>query len=591
MLNKFKPIILKEFSKVIEEGNLGSYRWGVKMFDIAIDAADDVVKAQHKGLQRIISRARVIGEDGLGRKINETEIAELTKNVMQSSNIRLRSSVRRLWVSLPKPFEEEEDTGFPFSFYPSDHNSDSDSDFDEACGDKRSFWTQEVTAISEERFLGLKRDGKYSLLGNCSFKFADSGTIHDCILGFRARMLNKFRPIIIKEFNRIIEEGELSSYDWRSISIELFKAAMAAAKDVVKAQRNGLQRIISRVIVVGEDGEGRKINQDEIAELTRNVMQASNWRLREFVRRLWMDLPKPSDGASTAGTSTEAGTSGVASTSETSTEVSAAGTSVVATTSGSSAGGSSSVRLPLNLVEEDMLEFNSIMEEFSTSFEPVVCEVIDSMMEEMDIHSHGFDFDYILSKIAPVVSKRRYRFFTEGGFSARALSLLSRSRVMTADGSRITTDAERAEILNLSMTIITKGIDNFVGSYVSALLSSVAPVSRSEPSSKPSQLVEGAEEEGKGKSKAKGEKRRREEEYSDGVPAKFGSMLVHSEFNEDLDGMISEHIGSLREDVRSIRVDLESGYPHLTVEVRRDAMQEQSRVASDRLLSEFMGRV
>ncbi|WP_175330453.1 hypothetical protein, partial [Candidatus Ichthyocystis hellenicum] len=355
---------------------------------------------------------------------------------------------------------------------------------------------------------------------------------------------------------------------------ELFKIALEAAKVVVDDQREALKKIISEVKLIYDDGAKRKIKRKEKVDLHKSIMQTSNKRLRDVSRDLWLSLVK-GDLASTREVSTEAGISG--------------SSSAVASTSETSVGGSSSVRLPLNLVEEDMLEFNSIMEEFSTSFEPVICEVIGSMIEEMDIHSHNFD--YILSKIAPVVSERRYKFFTEGGFSARAISLLSRSRVMTADGSRVTTDAERAEILNLSMTIITKGIDNFVGSYVSALLSSVAPVSRSESISEPSQLVEGVEEEGKGKSKAKGEKRRREEESSDGVPAKFGSMRVHSEFNEDLDGMISEHIGSLREDVRSIRVDLESGYPHLTVEVRRDAMQEQSRVASDRLLSEFMGRV
>ncbi|WP_139057626.1 hypothetical protein, partial [Candidatus Ichthyocystis hellenicum] len=429
-------------------------------------------------------------------------------------------------------------------------------------------------------------------------EFKVSAEVFDKVMKVRSDNLVAFKEKATEKFSAIIKEGRVNT-EWDT---ELFKIALEAAKAAVDNQRDALKKIVSETKMIDDNGVKRKIKREEKAELHKRIMQTSNTRLRDVSRNLWVSLVK-GDLASTSGTSTEVGTAGTAavvgtsetsaggSTSGMSAEVSIAGTVAVASTSGASAVGSPSVRLPLNLVEEDMLEFNSIMEEFSTSFEPVVCEVIDSMMEEMDIHSHSFDFDYILSKIAPVVSKRRYRFFTEGGFSARALSLLSRSRVMTADGSRITTDAERAEILNLSMTIIAKGIDNFVGSYVSALLSSVAPVSRSESISEPSQLVEGVEEEGKGKSKAKGEKRRREEESSDGVPAKFGSMRVHSEFNEDLDGMISEHIGSLREDVRSIRVDLESGYPHLTVEVRRDAMQEQSRVASDRLLSEFMGRV
>ncbi|WP_139057288.1 hypothetical protein, partial [Candidatus Ichthyocystis hellenicum] len=304
MLKKMKPIVLEKFNKIINERSLGSYEWGFIPFNAAVEAVNDIVNAQRNGLQRIISRVRVIGEDGVGREINQAEIVELTENVMRASNIRLRESFRKLWKDLPKPSDEDSigTTGFPFSLYPSDHDSDPDSDFDEVCGKKRSFLTQEVVAEIDQSFASkYKAKGKFSLLGNCSFKFADSGTIHDCILGFRARMLNKFRPIIIKEFNRIREEEELSSYDWRSISTKLFSAAMEAAKDVVKAQRNGLQRIISKVRVIGEDGLDREINQDEIAELTENVMRASNWRLRELVRRLWMDLPEPSDEASTAG--------------------------------------------------------------------------------------------------------------------------------------------------------------------------------------------------------------------------------------------------------------------------------------------------
>ncbi len=222
-----------------------------------------------------------------------------------------------------------------------------------------------------------------------------------------------------------------------------------------------------------------------------------------------------------------------------------------------------------------MLEFNSVMGDFYTSFELVLCETIGSLLEEVDIHSHGCNLDYILSKIAPILSERRYKFFTDGGFSARVLSLLSRSRVITADGSRITTDGERAKILDLSMNVLRGGIDSFVTRYVIVLLSSVTPVSRSGSAQSVEVVVEG----GEGKSKSKGEKRRREEVVSDVVPARFGSMLVRREFNDDLARMISEHTANFREVVRSIVVDL-SGYPHLTVEARRNAMYEQSRAAN-----------
>ncbi|WP_242645176.1 hypothetical protein, partial [Candidatus Ichthyocystis hellenicum] len=187
-------------------------------------------------------------------------------------------------------------------------------------------------------------------------------------------------------------------------------------------------------------------------------------------------------------------------------------TTAVASVSGTSTEAGSALRSSLlNLMERDMLEFNSINEDFIACFEPILCELINNNLL-LGIDTGQFDLGSILSNIRPIVYEVKTSYFFEKGFAARIESILSRALIVLPSGSRVMTYAEKVAFIISSMSGVNERIDNFSSDYISALINSDLPTSRDEPAQS-SSLGTGEVEEGS-KGKGKGKKRKaRDEDY------------------------------------------------------------------------------
>ncbi|WP_242645205.1 hypothetical protein, partial [Candidatus Ichthyocystis hellenicum] len=438
--------------------------------------------------------------------------------------------------------------------------------------------------------------GAHSVIGKCSFNLINGEILARELIKLRTEKINLLRPIVFKEFYRIIMEGSLTRHDWSYISDDLFSTAVGASVEIMDNLFEGLEKIISRARVVGNGGMKRKMKRKEKVELTKNVMIASNRGLRDAVRRLWVKVCAKYN----------------------------------------------SLKLPSNMAETDKLKLVSIVGEFVLSFEPIIREVVNSMLSGMDTRS--LSLDCISSKITPILRERMNSSFIEGGFYARVTSLLSESLMITPHGSRIATSWEADKIAKLAVRITSEGVDEFAAIYIGELVGSVTPastdgshhtveadqrrgfsgegdsnvagpsgysvaagpsggsvaagISGSPDESSRSSLVIGKGK-GKDKGKGKGKKRKIDDapdvafagDRPDIVRSEYGSIPVSSGFNNDISGMVSEHLRYTFSVFEGIRVKLEEGNNYATYDEFLDDMRMQSREASANIISEFMDRV
>ncbi|WP_092486884.1 hypothetical protein [Candidatus Ichthyocystis hellenicum] len=434
----FRPIVLKELYRVMREGILDSYEWSVvseKIFSISVEAAKEIIDSQHEALKKIISEARVICDDGVERKVKRREKIEITKSVMQSSNKRLREVVRLLWKNITAGSKISGAVNFGKLYAVANKNPDT--------------------------------KGKYSMFGKCKFRLSEDFFCQ--VTKIRSEKLVLFKPIVLKEFDKVMREGILDSYEWSVVSEKLFSIAVEATKEIIDSQRKALKKVISEACVICDDGVARKIKRKEKIEITKSVMQSSNKRLREVARLLWKNIT-----AGNRSKSPSAVNFGKPSILDNSSEA-----PVVDGTDRNFVTDDSNLRFSLvDLRKEDRLEFECITGEFIRYFKPILCEIINPLLS--DAYTPSSELKSILAKIKPAIYKRKVDCFIQNGFAARVESLLSRALIVMPSGNRVMTYNEKDKFLMSSMVGVNESIDVFTSEYVSSLISSAVPISKDE---------------------------------------------------------------------------------------------------------------
>ncbi|WP_092486887.1 hypothetical protein [Candidatus Ichthyocystis hellenicum] len=147
-----------------------------------------------------------------------------------------------------------------------------------------------ILVLVKYQVSGRGFNGSNSGLGGCSFKLSDPKGFSRKVTELRSKKMALFRPVVLEEFVKVIQERSLVSFNWADISGKMFRIAVGAASDIVDDQYRGLKSIISEAHIIDSQGVERKIERKEKNELAKIVMKSSNTALKSATRRLWLDL-------------------------------------------------------------------------------------------------------------------------------------------------------------------------------------------------------------------------------------------------------------------------------------------------------------
>ncbi|CUT17707.1 MULTISPECIES: hypothetical protein [Candidatus Ichthyocystis] len=432
-----------------------------------------------------------------------------------------------------------------------------------------------INSDKEEKrmFLGTRRggnksslpkvrfEGKYSMSGKCGFRLDKQFNLK--FTSVKTDNLVLFRALVRRKFEGIIASGIIGSLNWYDVSERLLSVAMEEAREIVDNTYRLLRSIVSEARIVCDDGRERDLVGVEKVILNKNVMASANKKFKDTTRSLWRDVSKSTKSRDLS-------------------------SDVVL-----------EVLLP-DLSEADRSGLSVIEDEFTRNFEPVVCETISTMLSGVDVTSSGLEC--LLNEITPILSERRISFLIENGFLSSAVSLLSRAMVVKSCSSRVITDNEKYKILVVYVRNITKRVDVFISSYLSSLIGSGVTTSSG---GVPSRVSETVNYDGSAASyssniisnRALGRTSVRKRNYYihnldyDVVPSRFGSVRVCSEFNDDINSMISEHLSFLSVIVRFVRTNTSSELSHLSPGYMRDFINKNLGTISSNALSEFIDKV
>ncbi|WP_092486268.1 hypothetical protein [Candidatus Ichthyocystis hellenicum] len=389
--------------------------------------------------------------------------------------------------------------------------------------------------------------GKYSMSGQCGFKLDEKFNLN--LMNIRADKLIFFRLTVRRKFKEIVEKSSFGDFDWSDISEKLLRIAVDETKEIIDNTYKLLKKIVLEARVVCDDGTERKLVGVEKLILNRNVMAYVNKKFKDTTRALWKDV-----------------TRNVAKSNYFLDTVTVLGVSLS------------------DLREEDRSELNAIEEEFIRKFEPILCETIKILLSGIDLTLSSLEC--VLTELKLTLNEKKVSFFVENGYYYKVISLLSRAIIIKSSVSRLLADDEKDKLLKLYIDDIAKNVDAFVARYVGSLVNPDLSV-----------------QEGLSTDKVEDKGKKRVDKYSSSVgsglcsengsdfyvvPARFGSINVCREFNDDLNRMISDHLGCLSVIVRSIRTSLESEICNPIGDSIRCSINKQSKLASDDYLSKFM---
>ncbi|WP_092486342.1 hypothetical protein [Candidatus Ichthyocystis hellenicum] len=239
-------------------------------------------------------------------------------------------------------------------------------------------------------------------------------------------IVNKYSEMI-KEKYRFNDDSIVSLCSWKKISKKVFPIISEEISPIIENERMKIGNMLlkSRVDVFPSDSSGvaritREPTLEERSDILETIMESVIKQSMRNFRVMWnMVIKLPSLGLG-------------------------------------------------DMSEVHRLELDSIKLEFIGSLKPVVDEVVDSLLLDLDISLSGLDD--MNHNAYSILFERSRNLFSDGGFFSRIELLLSDTRVVDESGNdRCITDKEKKCLLKKFMNMIDADIDCLIKKRISKL--------------------------------------------------------------------------------------------------------------------------
>ncbi|WP_092483977.1 hypothetical protein [Candidatus Ichthyocystis hellenicum] len=230
-----------------------------ELYPVAMDSIGLIIDEQHKELDKILSKSRVINvttNDSYSlviRKITDGEKDGVMLRIKEFIRHRLRFSFREVWVSITK-----------ISRYGYKEVS-------------KNFYENDTDGA----FFGIR------------LRYSDSMEIFRVRRKYSSRIrrqvYNKFYEIL-KNGHKFDDDSTIGKFAWSRVSKNLFPIAYNEIKPIIGDENKVLKEIISRARVVVNYEFDREITSKEKSVVLRNIIKLVSRELKNLFRRTWISV-------------------------------------------------------------------------------------------------------------------------------------------------------------------------------------------------------------------------------------------------------------------------------------------------------------
>ncbi|WP_092486327.1 hypothetical protein [Candidatus Ichthyocystis hellenicum] len=391
---KFRAMINDKYK--FEDGTvIGRFTWfkmSKKLSPIARKEVKHILDDERKALEDIVSRARVVVDSTTCRELTTTERLFVLGNINKLVDSSLKSLCSKVWLDVLFSLD---DTFSKVGNY-----------LEEDCTDDNYGVTLSYRDLTYD-------DGRAILSVRKKFSYEIS-----CCLR------KKFIEMIKNKYE--FEDGTvIHKSHWKYVSRSLFPIIRGEISPIIEKERMEISEMLLRARVVIYEPDGcnrvREITPRERFVILEAIMKSVHRQASYAVGRVWDRLIKSLDGDENYLKS------GVNYGSEVEVKPEPVEFYEDYTL----------IELP-ELMDKDKVEFDNIRLEFIGNLGPIICEVVNSLLSNVDISP------LVPDAVSSAVIKRSDVLFREGGFLNRVRSLLSCIQVSDLwGGSRFLTSSER----------------------------------------------------------------------------------------------------------------------------------------------------